>query len=100
MPTVMEETLQVNVYATLRDVVGGATATLDVAPEPTVGQIVDALVASYPLLRPKLMDDQGVLLGAVHVLVNGRDGHYLPEGMLTRVAADDTIDIFPAVGGG
>ncbi|MCW5881491.1 MAG: MoaD/ThiS family protein [Anaerolineae bacterium] len=92
--------MQVNVYATLRDVVGGATAELDLAVAPTVREVVDALVAKYPPLRPKLMDDGGELLGAVHVFVNGRDGHYLPDGLTTRITPTDRIDIFPAVGGG
>ena len=92
--------MQVNVYATLRDVVGGKAACLEVGADSTVRQLVDALVAQYPGLRAKLLDDQGELLAAVHVLVNGRDGYYLPGGMATRVAATDKIDIFPAVGGG
>lgn len=92
--------MQVSVYATLRDVVGGKTVELDLGAAPNVRDVVDALVATYPLLRPKLMDDSGELLGAVHVFVNGRDGHYLPDGMTTRLVATDRIDIFPAVGGG
>lgn len=92
--------MQINVYATLRPIVGQKTITLDLPPDATLGQLVDAAIARWPALAPELLDQDGALLGAVHVFLNGRDGHYLEQGLQTRLAPTDMVDIFPAVGGG
>jgi len=47
-----------------------------------------------------LLDEDGELLDRVHVLINGRDVPYLQDAMQTEIAARDTINVFPAVGGG
>jgi molybdopterin converting factor small subunit len=36
----------------------------------------------------------------VHVFVNGRGAGWLPDAYATPLAADDSVDIFPAVAGG
>jgi molybdopterin synthase sulfur carrier subunit len=36
----------------------------------------------------------------VHVFVNGRDAPYLENGVQTIIKSTDTVNIFPAVGGG
>ncbi len=92
--------MEVRVYATLRDVLGAKSVILPVPDEPTIQDILQALLERYPAARPKLLDANGQLYGAVHILINGRDGHYLDDGLNTRVRLTDTVDIFPAVGGG
>jgi molybdopterin converting factor small subunit len=36
----------------------------------------------------------------IHVFINGRQSIFLPQGLETAVTADDTLDVFPPVGGG
>ncbi|MFN8497905.1 MAG: ubiquitin-like small modifier protein 1 [Anaerolineae bacterium] len=92
--------MKVQFYATLRQVVGAKTVEVPVPPGVTLQTLVDTVVVQYPDMRTMLLDDEGGLLGNVHVFLNGRDGHYLDKGMETVVAATDVVDIFPAVGGG
>ncbi|MFN8481998.1 MAG: ubiquitin-like small modifier protein 1 [Anaerolineae bacterium] len=92
--------MKVQFYATLRQVVGAKTVEVPVPPGSTLQTLVDTVVVQYPDMRSMLLDADGDLLGNVHVFLNGRDGHYLAQGMETVVAATDVVDIFPAVGGG
>ncbi len=92
--------MEIKVYATLRDVVGGPTVQLDGVAETTVGQMLQLLFDHYPALRPKLLINEGRdLHSATHILVNGRDMRYL-NGLETVLTPQDTIRIFPPVGGG
>lgn len=92
--------MEIKVYATLRDVVGGPSVRFDEVAEMTVGQMLQALVAKYPALLPKLVIGAGKELHpALHILVNGRDMRYL-NGLETMLTAQDNIRIFPPVGGG
>jgi molybdopterin synthase sulfur carrier subunit len=92
--------MKVNFYATLRDVVGQKTVDIDIPESATVRQLVDTIVELYPLLRDKLLNEEDNLWGHVHVFINGRDAPFLEDEMQTVIKPDDTISIFPAVGGG
>ena len=92
--------MKVNLYATLRHIVGQKTVELDLSPGTTVRQVVQAVVDHFPALRPQLLDEQGELYGHIHVFINGRDAHYLDDLLETQIQPDDTVDIFPPVGGG
>ncbi len=91
--------MEIKVYATLRDVVGGPSVQLDDRPDLTVGQMLQELCARYPDLRSKLALNEDELHPAVHILVNGRDMRYL-NGLETLLTAKDAVRIFPPVGGG
>jgi molybdopterin synthase sulfur carrier subunit len=91
--------MEIKVYATLRDVVGGPTVQFDDITEMTVGQMLEALCAKFPALSPKLHTNGHDLHPAIHILVNGRDMRYI-AGLETLVTAKDNIRIFPPVGGG
>lgn len=91
--------MEIKVYATLRDVVGGSSVQLGDISEMTVGQILEALCAKFPALIPKLHPNGHDLHPAIHILVNGRDMRYI-NGLETLVTAQDSIRIFPPVGGG
>jgi molybdopterin synthase sulfur carrier subunit len=93
-------TMKVSFYATLRDVVGQKTIEVDIAEKATIRQLVDIIVERYPLLRKKLLNEDDNLWGHVHVFINGRDAPFLEEKMQTVIKPDDSISIFPAVGGG
>jgi len=92
--------MQVNFYATLRQIVGTKTVEFEVPEGATVRQLLDEILRVYPALRCELVDDQGELYGYVHFFVNGRDVPYLQDQTETVLAADDVISVFPAVGGG
>ncbi len=92
--------MDVNFYAKLRQIVGKKTVTVEFRPGMTVGDLVNQLVQTYPALRRELLDEVGKVYSHVHILVNGRDAPYLENAMQTPLASDDTVSIFPAVGGG
>ncbi|NPA06666.1 MAG: MoaD/ThiS family protein [Chloroflexi bacterium] len=94
--------LTVRLYATLRDLVGGRKAIeVEVPDGATVEDLVQALLEQYPELKPQILRQDGSLEPSVHVFLNGRDYHYLPDGIRTVVTTPGLeIDIFPPVGGG
>ncbi len=92
--------MKVNFFATLRQITGRKTVEFDLPPQVTVRQLVDEVVTHFPPMRPELLDDHGELHRHVHVFVNGRDTPFLSEGMETVIKPADTVNIFPAVGGG
>lgn len=92
--------MKVNFYATFRQIVGKKSIEFEHQPGMTVGDLVNRIVQAYPAMQRELLDDQGCLYRHVHVLVNGRDAHYLEQTLNTPIEADDTVNIFPAVGGG
>lgn len=92
--------MRVNFYATLRPVVGGRSVEIPLDAAVTVRGMVDAVVTRYPLLRSLLLDEQGELVGHVHVFIDGRDAPYLPGGLDGTIGPENTVDIYPAVAGG
>ncbi len=92
--------MKVNFYATLRPIVGAKSIDMSLPDGATVAGLIETIVTRYPPLRPELLDETGQLWPHVHVMVNGRDAHYLAQGLATVVQPTDTISVFPAVGGG
>lgn len=92
--------MKINFFATLRQIVGQKTVDFELPENVTVRELVEIVVTRYPTMRPELMDEQGNLWRHVHVFVNGRDAPFLENGVETIVKPTDTINIFPAVGGG
>ncbi len=96
----LEDAMQVNFFATLRPIVGGKTVEVEFVEGMTVRQVLQALTARFPKLRAELFDRDERLHGHVHVFVNGRDSVFLAEQLDTPLKPDDTVNVFPAVGGG
>jgi sulfur-carrier protein len=92
--------MNVNFYATLREITGKKTVTLDLVDGVTVREMLEEVFEQFPPLREKLMTPESALHGHVHVFVNGRDVPYLADVLETRISHADKLDIFPAVGGG
>ena len=92
--------MKINFYATYRPIVGGKTIDFHIEHGITVHQLVDAIIARFPALRREMLDEDGNLYSHVHIFVNGRDAYYLENGLGTVIQADDTLNIFPPVGGG
>ncbi|MBI4260538.1 MAG: MoaD/ThiS family protein [Actinobacteria bacterium] len=65
----------------------------------TVGDVLDDLIARFPGLRGRLLDDEGRLRRFVNVFVDGEDVRH--EGGLARpVGEGQEISIVPSVAGG
>lgn len=92
--------MKVNFYATLRSIVGAKSVEFDLPAGSSLQTLLAEMLWLYPLLRPELLDADGNLFQHVHFFVNGRDASFLEQGMDTPVSPDDTLGLFPAVGGG
>jgi adenylyltransferase/sulfurtransferase len=65
----------------------------------TVGELLRALTAAHPDLRPHLFNAEGALRSFVNVYVNDDDIRHLKREE-TPVSASDTVSIVPSVAGG
>ena len=81
----------VNFYASLRQVVGAKSVDFSLNEGATVWQLVEEMIRSFPALKRKLLNEQEELYRHVHIIVNGMD---------SMLSLDDTIGVFPAIGGG
>jgi molybdopterin synthase sulfur carrier subunit len=91
--------MEIKVYATLREVVGGKSIHIDTTPKMTVRHMLEEIVAIHPALHSEIFGPTNQLRSSIHILVNGRNTRFL-AGMDTRIQAGDQISIFPPVGGG
>jgi molybdopterin synthase sulfur carrier subunit len=65
----------------------------------TVGELIDALVATYPALGSQLLASSGGLNPFVNVFLNETDIRHLND-RATPVQPSDTLIILPAMAGG
>lgn len=93
-------TMQVNLYATFRNLAGTKRLEIDLPAGVTLRQAVDAIVAAYPVLEKHWLDEQGQIHLHVHGLINGQEATTLPDGWDTPLAPTDVLDFFPPVAGG
>jgi molybdopterin synthase sulfur carrier subunit len=92
--------MKVNFYATLRDIAGRKTVEFDVNEGVTARELLDAVVTRFPPMRKELLDPEGRMYGHVHLFINGRDVQFLDHEFHTKITQEDSVNIFPAVGGG
>ncbi|MBM3179530.1 MAG: MoaD/ThiS family protein [Chloroflexi bacterium] len=92
--------MKVNFFATLRDIAGGKTVEFDVDHGITAKELLDAIIARFPSMKKELLNQDGRMYGHVHFFINGRDVQFMDDEFQTTIMADDTVNIFPAVGGG
>jgi molybdopterin synthase sulfur carrier subunit len=90
----------VNFYATLRDIAGGKTIEFDVNHGVTAQELLDAIIKRFPLIEKELLNEDGEMYGHVHFFINGRDVQFTDDQFQTKIMPEDTVNIFPAVGGG
>jgi len=92
--------MNVNFYATLRDVVGGASVEVDLPPGSSARELIRLLITRHPALEEALTNEGGHLHDYLKMFINGREVVYL-EGEFEHVLRPtDRVDIFPPVGGG
>ena len=87
-------------YATLRSIVGSRQVEISLPPDGTLRQLIDEIVRQFPAMQAEMLDSQGNLYGHIHIFVNGRESTFLAGGLETILEPEDTISIFPPVGGG
>ena len=92
--------MDVNLFATLRQLAGHKTVHFDLPVGATVRELLAQVIERYPAMRSELYGDDGELFGHVHVFINGRDAPHLDKALETPLTTEDTVDLFPAVGGG
>jgi sulfur-carrier protein len=92
--------MQINFYATLRQVVGAKTVEVSLPEGATIRELIAELIRCYPALQQELLDEQGELYQHVHIFVDGRDAPFLENGLDTTLSKPQKVGIFPAVGGG
>ena len=92
--------MKVNFFATLRDIAGGKTVEFDVDHGITAQELLEAIMVKFPLMRKELVNERGEMYGHVHFFINGRDVQFTDDKFQTRIMQEDTVNVFPAVGGG
>lgn len=92
--------MNVNFYATLRPIVGGKTVDVPWSAPLTARAVLEVVTDTRPELRVEIWHAPGELNEHIKVFINGRQSVHLPQGLNTLVQLDDTLDVFPPVGGG
>ncbi len=92
--------MQINFYATLRAAAGGKTLDVPVPQGATVRSVLRGATATRPDLAHEIWQGTDLVYDHIHLLLNGRDTQFLPLGLDMPVSDEDTLDIFPPVGGG
>lgn len=92
--------MRVNFYATLRPLAGGKVIEVDVTTPARVLDVLQSATKTKPELAAAMWESPGVLKDHIKVFVNGRQSVHLPEELETLVQLQDTLDVFPPVGGG
>lgn len=92
--------MKVNFFATLRDIAGGKTVEFDLEHGVTAQEILDAIIEKFPKMKKELLNENGEMYGHVHFFINGRDVQFTDDGFQTKITQEDTVNVFPAVGGG
>jgi len=92
--------VKVSFYATIRAIVGTKTLEIQLPEGSSIQELLDRLIERCPPLGEKLLDPDGKLTRSVQVFVDGRSSAHLPDGLETKLGADQSVDIFPAIAGG
>ncbi|HHV07514.1 MAG TPA: MoaD/ThiS family protein [Firmicutes bacterium] len=87
----------VRFFAGIREITGQKETTVAAS---TLKDLLTNLAAKHGLrFQHEVYGPEGVSDEAI-ILVNGRHLEHLPEGLETELVPDDTVAIFPLVGGG
>ena len=89
--------VNVRIPTILRNLTDGAAEVS--ATGSTLGEVLDALDASHPGLRARVLDDDGKLRRFVNVYVNDDDVRFA-AGLATPTPDGASVSIIPAVAGG
>jgi molybdopterin synthase sulfur carrier subunit len=88
--------VQVNVTATLRNLVGAKSVEVEGG---TIGEVLQNLEARFPGFRKQISDGTGSLHRFVNIYLNDEDIRYL-NALDTKLKEGDVVSILPALAGG
>lgn len=89
----MKVSIKVRLFAGMRDYAGVKDADVQ---GKDVGEVLDSLVNTYPLLKTQIFKEDGDILPHVRVLLNG----IAISDLDTELKIGDELAVFPPVGGG
>lgn len=92
--------MRVNFYATLRQLAGGKTVEVAVTGALTARRALKEATRANSELDAEVWHPSGDLKEHIKVFINGRQSLFVPNGLDAQVGEDDTLDVFPPVGGG
>lgn len=92
--------MRVNFYATLRPLAGAKVIEVEITPPVRVLDVLESATKSKPDLAAAMWQSPGILKGHIKIFLNGRQTVHLPQELETLVQANDSLDVFPPVGGG
>ncbi len=92
--------MKVSFFATLRDIAGGKNIEFDLDHGITAQELMDAIIVRFPPMKKELLNENGEMYGHVHFFINGRDVQFMDDKFDTKIMQEDTVNVFPAVGGG
>jgi molybdopterin converting factor small subunit len=85
--------------AVLAELAGGARQ-LEVEGRPaTVGELLETISRTHPVLARRLRDDTGAQRRYVNIYVDGADIRH-GSGLATQLAADAEVQVLPSIAGG
>ena len=87
-------------FATMAEAAGTESVRVDVGPDATVGDALEALLAEAPAIEDRLYDADGEIYDHVRLLRNGESPFATGEGLDEPVEAEDELALMPAVSGG
>ncbi|MGB9861542.1 MAG: ubiquitin-like small modifier protein 1 [Candidatus Bipolaricaulaceae bacterium] len=91
--------VRISLYFPFREEIPENPVELEVPEGTVVGQVLEALVARYPGLRPRFFDPRGQIHRHISALVNGTSIQFR-RGWSTPVGEGDEVVLLPPVGGG
>ncbi len=87
-------------FADLAELAGKKRIAVDAGPGDTVGEALDALLASRPALEGRVLNDSGELAEHINLLRNGSNVFTQGAGLETELEDGDELALFPPVSGG
>lgn len=87
-------------FADLAELAGEKRVAVDAGPGDTVGEALEALLATRPALEERVLDGSGELEDHVNLLRNGSNVFTQEDGLKTELEEGDELALFPPVSGG
>lgn len=92
--------VKVKLFASFRELIGTGIVILNKSQELTVLDVIKEISKQYnPNFENEVLKNSKELKPYVKILVNGRSIEFL-NGLNTKLKNEDTMAIFPPVGGG
>lgn len=87
-------------FATMAEAAGTESVRVEVGPDATVGDALEALLAEAPAIEERLYDGDGEIYDHVRLLQNGESPFTTGDGLEEPVEVEDELALMPAVSGG